>query len=71
MLKINAGRVFCAMPRSTIQTSPRLGVGILLAVENGKNFSGSGRQLLVRRSIARKLRCTMDYSIAELALRVG
>src|ERR1035437_9799357 len=46
-LRIRAGRAFWTMPRSTSQTSPRLGTRLLL-VEQGKSLGSNGRQVIVR-----------------------
>src|SRR2546425_1022436 len=45
--RIRPGRTFCAMPKSTIQTSPRLGT-VFLLIQQGKTLGGSSDQFLVR-----------------------
>jgi hypothetical protein len=46
-MRIKAGRAFWTMPRSTNQTSPRLGTRLLL-VQQGKGLGSNARQVIVR-----------------------
>jgi len=69
MFKIKAGRTFCAIPRSTSQTSPRR--GIFLLVVQGEDAGGGGGQLVIRGRGVIELGRAVKNDAAELPLLAG
>jgi hypothetical protein len=69
MFRIKAGRTFCAMPRSTSQTSPRR--GIFLLVVQGEDAGGGGGQLVIRGRGIIELGRAVKNDAAELPLLAG